>query len=74
MPKTNYLTRCHDSDPDNIRQAEIDAKLKAKAAKLQARKDYQKWYQANYAYQTPERLEMQKMFQREYRKRFKEEL
>ena len=67
MPKVKYLSRCHDSDPDNIRQAEIDAKL-------QARKDYQKWYQVNYAYNTPERLEKQKIYQREYRLRFKEDI
>ena len=67
MPKVKYLSRCHDSDPDVIRQREIDAKLKAK-------KDYQKWYQANFAYNTPERLEKQKIYQREYRLRFKEDL
>lgn len=74
MSLVKYLSRCHDSEPDVIRQRELEAIQKELDDKVQARKDYQKWYQANYARQTPERLEKQKLYQREYRLRFKEEL
>ena len=74
MPKTNYLTRCHDSNPDVIRQREIDHALQVIANKVKKHKAYQKWYQAKYARPTPERLEKQKLYQREYRQRFKEDI
>lgn len=67
MTRTSYLTRCHDSEPDNARQREIDDIQQALAAKVQARKDYQKWYQKRYAVTTDARREKQKLYQREYR-------
>lgn len=74
MPKVTYLTRCHDSEPDTIRQREIDHALQVIANKVKKHKAYQKWYQAKYARQTPERLEKQKLYQREYRQQLKEDL
>lgn len=72
MPKTNYLTRCHDSDPDVIRQREIDHALQVIANKIKKHKAYQKWYQSKYAVTTDARREKQKLYQREYRLHAKE--